>query len=64
MLEPPAYADCGDAAQQNMLMTWDIDFWKEHLDHMARDRYNTITMWSGHPFPSMVKVPDYPDVAL
>jgi hypothetical protein len=60
----PAYADCGDAAQQNMLVFWDIEFWKRHLDEMARDRYNTITMWNAHPFPSMVKVPDYPDVAL
>lgn len=60
----PAYADCGDAAQQNMLVMWDIDFWKEQLDEMARDRYNTITLWNAHPFPSMVKVPEYPNVAL
>ena len=60
----PAYADCGDAAQRNMAVMWDIDFWREHLDAMARHRYNTITMWNAHPFPSMVKVPDYPDVAL
>ncbi len=60
----PAYADCGDAAQQNMAVMWDLDFWKAHLDQMARYRYNTITLWNAHPFPSMVKVPDYPDVAL
>lgn len=60
----PAYADCGDAAQKNMAVMWDLDFWKAHLDQMARCRYNMITMWNGHPFPSMVKVPDYPDVAL
>ena len=60
----PAYADCGDAAQQNMAVMWDLDFWKAHLDRMARHRYNTITMWNAHPFPSMVKVPEYPDVAL
>ena len=60
----PAYADCGDAAQQNMAVMWELDFWKAHLDQMARCRYNTITLWNGHPFPSMVKVPDYPDVAL
>ena len=60
----PAYADCGDAAQQNMAVVWDIDFWKQHLDAMARDRYNTITLWGAHPFPSMIKVPEYPDVAL
>jgi hypothetical protein len=60
----PAYADCGDAAQQNMAVMWELDFWKAHLDQMARCRYNAITLWNGHPFPSMVKVPDYPDVAL
>ncbi|MFC1761431.1 hypothetical protein ACFL6U_05060 [Planctomycetota bacterium] len=60
----PAYADCGDAAQQNMLVMWDIDFWKQHLDRMARYRYNTITFWNAHPFPAMVKVPEYPDVAI
>ncbi|WP_197171181.1 hypothetical protein [Novipirellula aureliae] len=60
----PSYADCGDAAQQNIAVMWDMNFWKEHLDALARDRYNTITLWSPHPFPSMVKVPEYPDVAL
>ena len=60
----PAYADCGDAAQQNMAVMWELDFWKAHLGQMARCRYNTVTLWNGHPFPSMVKVPDYPDVAL
>ncbi|MCH6255105.1 hypothetical protein MLD52_00995 [Puniceicoccaceae bacterium K14] len=60
----PAYADAGDAAQNNIAVVWDIDFWKEHLDALARDRYNTITLWGAHPFPSLVKVPEYPDVAL
>ncbi len=60
----PAYADCGDAAQKNMAVMWDINFWEDHLDAMARNRYNTITLWNAHPFPSMVKVPEYPDVAL
>jgi hypothetical protein len=60
----PAYADCGDAAQQNMAVMWELDFWKAHLDQMARCRYNTVTLWNAHPFPSMVRVPEYPDVAL
>ncbi len=60
----PSYADCGDAAQQNIAVVWDMNFWKEYLDGLARDRYNTITLWIPHPFPSMVKVPEYPDVAL
>ena len=33
-------------------------------DAMARDRYNVLTLWNLHPFPSMVKVPEFPDVAL
>jgi hypothetical protein len=60
----PSYADSGDAAQNNIEVVWDMDFWKAHLDQMARDRYNSITLWSPHPFPSLVQVPDYPDVAL
>ena len=48
----------------HMEVIWDLDFWKAKLDRMARHRYNTITMWNQHPFPSMVKVEDYPDVAL
>ena len=60
----PSYADCGDAAQNNIEVVWDMDFWTAHLDALARYRYNTITLWTPHPFPSLVKVPEYPDVAL
>ncbi len=60
----PSYADCGDSPQQNIAVMWDMNFWKAHLDAMARDRYNTLTLWTPHPFPSLVKVPEYPDVAL
>ena len=31
---------------------------------LASHRYNYISLWNLHPFPSLVKVPDYPDVAL
>jgi len=60
----PSYSDSGDAAQNNIEVVWDMDFWTAYLDALARDRYNTITLWSPHPFPSLVKVPEYPDVAL
>ena len=43
---------------------WSMDFWREFFDEMARDRYNVLSLWSLHPFPSLVKVPEYPDVAL
>jgi hypothetical protein len=60
----PSYSDAGDAAQQNIPEMWSMDFWHEFLDEMARDRYDTLSLWNLHPFPSLVKVPEYPDVAL
>ncbi len=60
----PSYSDVCDAAQNNIIEMWSFDFWKEYIDTLARYRYNYISLWSLHPFPSLVKVPDYPDVAL
>jgi hypothetical protein len=60
----PSYSDAGDAAQQNIPEMWSMDFWREMLDEMARQRFNVLTLWNLHPFPSLVKVPEYPDVAL
>ena len=60
----PSYTDPCDAAQKNIPEMWNFDFWKEYIDNMARYRYNYISLWSLHPFPSMVKVPGYEDVAL
>jgi hypothetical protein len=60
----PTYTEPSDAAQNNMAEMWDFEFWKEYIDNLARYRYNLISLWNLHPFPSMVKVPEYPDVAL
>jgi len=60
----PSYDDTGDAAQKNITTMWDFEFWQNYLDNMARYRYNLLTLWSLHPYPSMVKVPGYEDVAL
>ena len=60
----PSYDDSGEAAQANIANMWDFEFWRAYLDDMALARYNTLTLWNPHPFPSMVKCPDYPDVAL
>ena len=60
----PSYSDNSDAAQANIPEMWSFDFWREFLDEMARHRYNVLSLWNLHPFPSMVKTPEYPDVAL
>ena len=60
----PSYSDVCDAAQKNIPEMWNMDFWKSYIDTLATCRYNYISLWSLHPFPSLVKVPEYPDVAL
>lgn len=63
-LRTPSYSDNSDSAQANIPEMWSMDFWREFLDEMARHRYNVLSLWSLHPFPSIVKVPEYPEVAL
>lgn len=63
-LRTPSYSDLSDAYQQNIPVVWDMDFWEQQFDEMARNRYNVITLWSLNPFPSLVRVPEYPDIAL
>jgi hypothetical protein len=63
-LRTPSYTDCSDAAQANIPEVWERDFWIDYLDAMARHRYNVLSLWSLHPFPSLVKVPEFPEVAL
>ncbi len=63
-LRTPSYTDSSDAAQANIPEMWDRDFWTRFLDSLARHRFNVLSLWSLHPFPSLVRVPEFPDVAL
>lgn len=63
-LRTPSYSDCSDAGQANIPVMWEREFWAAFLDAMARYRYNVLTCWNLHPFPSLVKVPEFPEVAL
>ncbi len=63
-LRMPSYSDCSDAAQANIPEMWEREFWIDYLNTMARHRYNVLSLWSLHPFPSMAKVPEFPEVAL
>ena len=60
----PSYDDTGDAAQINIETMWDFEFWKAYLDDLARYRYNVLTLWGNHHYPSIIKLEEYPDVAL
>jgi len=60
----PTYTDPSDSAQANIPEMWDLSFWRDFFDDMARHRYNVLSLWSLNPFPSIVKVPEFPHVAL
>jgi hypothetical protein len=44
------------------LFPWFYDraLWTEYLDFLAANRINTLYLWSGHPFASLVRLKDYP----
>jgi len=40
---------------------YDKTLWREYLDFLAANRMNTLYLWNGHPFASLVRLADYPD---
>jgi len=58
----PSYDDTGTAAQENIAVMWDFDFWRQFLDSLARNRYNVLSLWTNHPYPGIVRLPEYPGV--
>ncbi len=40
---------------------YDKAYWAEYLDYLADLRMNTLYLWNGHPFASLVKLPEYPE---
>ena len=39
---------------------YDKQLWREYLDFLVENRLNTLYLWSGHPFASLVRLEDYP----
>jgi hypothetical protein len=39
---------------------YDRALWIKYLDMMVENRYNSLYLWNGHPFSSLVKLKDYP----
>lgn len=62
---PTYFSDFGGTSYKlAILHVWDMAYWTAWLDEMARNRYNVLSIWNNHPFTSMVKLPEYPDVAI
>jgi len=39
---------------------YDKQQWKQYLDFMVENRMNSLYLWNGHPFASLVRLKDYP----
>lgn len=39
---------------------YDKDHWRTYLDMLVENRMNTLYLWNGHPFASLVKLEKYP----
>lgn len=45
---------------ENFPWFYDKELWIKYLDLLAENNMNTVYLWNGHPFPSLVKLNDYP----
>ena len=45
---------------ENFPWFYDKALWIKYLDLLAADNMNTVYLWNGHPFASLVKLDDYP----
>jgi hypothetical protein len=46
---------------QNFPWFYDKAAWIKYLDQLAEERMNTLYLWNGHPFTSLLKLPKYPE---
>ena len=60
----PSYDDTGFSAQMNIETMYDLKFWTDFIDDMARYRYNVLSLWSTAPFANLVKLEEYPEAGL
>ncbi len=40
---------------------YDKQLWTRYLDFLLENRMNTLYLWNGHPFTSLLRLPRYPD---
>ncbi len=45
---------------ENFPWFYDKDLWLKYLDLLAKNNMNTVYLWNGHPFASLVKLKEYP----
>ena len=45
---------------ENFPWFYDKEEWIKYLDMMVENKYNSLYLWNGHPFASLVKLKEYP----
>ncbi len=45
---------------ENFPWFYDKELWIKYLDMLVKNRMNSVYLWNGHPFASLVKLDDYP----
>lgn len=45
---------------ENFPWFYDKEHWIDYLDMLVENRMNSLYLWNGHPFASLVKLDDYP----
>ncbi|MDN3669537.1 hypothetical protein QWY93_09350 [Echinicola jeungdonensis] len=45
---------------ENFPWFYDKELWIDYLDMLVENRMNSLYLWNGHPFASLVKLEDYP----
>ena len=60
----PSYSDASTSATKNVPHMWEKEFWYEFLDRMAENKYNVLSLWTLSPFPSLVRIPEFPNACI
>lgn len=45
---------------ENFPWFYDKELWIDYLDMLVENRFNSLYLWNGHPFASLIKLEDYP----
>ena len=45
---------------ENFPWFYDKELWIRYLDMMVENKFNSLYLWNGHPFASLVKLKEYP----
>ncbi len=53
----------GPSIEQHQATCRDLNYWRAFLDMMVENRFNTLSLWSLHPWHLMVRTPEYPEMS-